>query len=80
MEALIYDSDRLRLATMARNLQDVGLNWSAVAELEGIKKRLQKKKFDLLILDGSAMKILERLRKLDLTVPIIMITLLITFW
>lgn len=74
MEALIYDSDRLRLATMARNLQDVGLNWSAVAELEDIKKRLQKKKFDLLILDDSAMKILERLRKLDLTVPIIMIT------
>lgn len=73
MEALIYDSDRLRLATMARNLQDVGLNWSAVAGLEDIKKRLRKKKFDILILDGSVMKILERLRKLDATVPIIII-------
>ncbi len=74
MEALIYDSDRLRLATMARNLQDVGLNWSAVTELEDIKKRLRKKKFDILILDSSAMKIIERLKKLDATVPIIMIT------
>ncbi|MGB3341025.1 MAG: diguanylate cyclase [bacterium] len=74
MEALIYDSDRLRLATMARNLQDVGLNWSAVTELEGIKQHLRKKKFDVLILDSSAMKIHERLKKLDATVPIIMIT------
>jgi diguanylate cyclase (GGDEF)-like protein len=74
MEALIYDSDRLRLATMARNLQDVGLNWSAVTKVEDIKKRLRMKKFDVLILDSSAMKILERLEKLDATVPIIMIT------
>jgi diguanylate cyclase (GGDEF)-like protein len=74
MEALIYDSDRLRLATMARNLQDVGLNWSAVTKVEDIKKRLRIKKFDVLILDSSAMKILERLGKLDATVPIIMIT------
>ena len=73
MEALIYDSDRLRLATMARNLQDVGLNWSAVTNLEDIKKRLRKKKYDILILDSSAMKIIERLRKLDNTIPIILI-------
>jgi diguanylate cyclase (GGDEF)-like protein len=74
MEALIYDSDRLRLATMARNLQDVGLNWSAVTALDDIKTRLRKKKYDILILDSSAMKILERLKKLDAAVPIIMIT------
>ena len=74
MEALIYDSDRLRLATMARNLQEVGLNWSAITNLEDIKKRLRKKKYDILILDSSAMKIIERLRKLDNTIPIIMIT------
>jgi len=74
MEALIYDSDRLRLATMARNLQDVGLNWSAVTDLDDIKTRLRKKKYDILILDSSAMKILERLKKLDAAVPIIMIT------
>ncbi len=74
MEALIYDNDRLRLATMARNLQELGLDWSAVVKLEDIKKRLRKKKFDLLIFDGSAVEILERLRKMDGTVPIILIT------
>jgi diguanylate cyclase (GGDEF)-like protein len=73
MQALIYDNDRLRLATMARNLQDLGLNWAAVAKIEDIKKRLKKQKFDLLVLDGSILKIIERLRNLDATVPIILI-------
>jgi diguanylate cyclase (GGDEF)-like protein len=74
MEALIYDSDRLRLATVARNLQDIGLNWSAVTEPEDIKKHLRKKKFDLLILDSSAARMLDALKKLDATIPVIIMT------
>ncbi|MCK4453362.1 GAF domain-containing protein, partial [candidate division WOR-3 bacterium] len=71
MRALIYDTDRLRLATLARNLQDLGLNWTAVVKIDDIKRSIKKKKFDLLILDSSAITILDQLKKLDATIPII---------
>jgi diguanylate cyclase (GGDEF)-like protein len=73
MNALIYDTDRLRLATLARNLQDLGLNWTAVVKIDDIKVKIKKLKFDLLIIDGSAIKILERLKKLDSTIPVVII-------
>lgn len=71
MRALIYDTDRLRLATVARNLQDLGLNWTAVVKIDDIKRSIKKKKFDLLILDSSAITIFDQLKKLDATIPII---------
>ena len=73
MEALIYDTDRLRLATLARNVQDLGLKWIAVAKVEDIKKRMQKKKFDMLILDASAIRVLNKLKKLDSVVPVVIL-------
>lgn len=73
MQVLIYDTDRLRLATLARNLQGLGLSWTAVIKIDDIKTKMKKRKFDLLILDCSAIKILERLKKLDSSVPIILI-------
>jgi len=74
MHALIFDTDRLRLATMARNLQELDLDWTAVAKTDDIQRKMKKRNFDLLVLDCSAMKILNRLKKLDASVPIIFIT------
>jgi diguanylate cyclase (GGDEF)-like protein len=73
MQVLIYDTDRLRLTTVARAVQDLGLNWTAVARSDDITRRLKKQKYDLMILDGTAVRLLERLKKLDPTMSIIVI-------
>jgi diguanylate cyclase (GGDEF)-like protein len=73
MQVLLYDTDRLRMTTVARAVQDLGLKWTAVARIEDIQKRLKKQKFDLMILDSSALKILDRLKKLDSSMPLIII-------
>jgi len=73
MHALIYDPDRLRLATLARNIQDLGLKYSTLLETKEIKKAIKKRKTDLLILDGTAIEIIEQLKKLDTTIPIIIV-------
>ena len=73
MQVLIYDPDRLRLATLARNIQDLGLNWFAVAAADDIQKELRKKIFDILILDGTAIRILKQLNTLAVGIPIILI-------
>jgi DNA-binding NtrC family response regulator len=74
MLVLIYDTDRLRLATLSHNLKDLGLNWTAVVKIDDIKKSIKKKNYDLLILDDTAITILGRLKKLDASIPIIIMT------
>ena len=54
MRALIYDTDRLRLATLARNLQDLDMEWVAVTAADKVKKQMGKAQFDIMILDESA--------------------------
>lgn len=73
MQVLIYDTDRLRLTTVARAVQDLGLRWTAVARMDDIHKRLKKQKFDIMILDGSAVRMLERINKLDSSMSIVVI-------
>jgi len=73
MKALLYDIDHLRLATLARTVQGLGLSYTTVVKLDNIRKYIKKKKFDLLILDSSAIKNLDRMRKLDDEIPIIII-------
>ncbi|HEC78540.1 MAG TPA: diguanylate cyclase [candidate division WOR-3 bacterium] len=73
MQVLIYDTDRLRLATVAKNLQNLGLNWTAVTKTDDIKKLIRKRKFDLLVLDGSAVRILDRIKKLDSSIPVVIV-------
>jgi diguanylate cyclase (GGDEF)-like protein len=73
MRALIYDTDRLRLATLARNLQDLGLEWIAVTAPDKVKPQIGKTQFDLIILDESATELIRPLRKLDPGVPIIIV-------
>ncbi|MCK4251643.1 diguanylate cyclase [candidate division WOR-3 bacterium] len=74
MLVLIYDTDRLRLATLSHNLKDLGLKWTAVVKIDDIKKSIKKKNYDLLILDNTAITILGRLKKLDASIPIIIMT------
>lgn len=73
MNALLYDSDRMRLATLARDVHDLGLKWITLTSLDDAQKELKKKQFDLLILDGSAIKITSQLKKFGAGVPIIFI-------
>ncbi len=73
MKILIYDPDRLRLTTLSRNLHDLGFNWSAVMNIRDISRKLSKKRFDIIILDESAIKKIARIKKLDRNIPIIVI-------
>lgn len=73
MHVLIYDNDRLRIAMLARSIKEMGLDGTATMTLEDIRRRMKKRNFDVLILDASALGILERLRQIDANVPIIII-------
>lgn len=73
MEALIYDTDRLRLTTVARNLQDLHIKWTAVSTVDDIRKNMKRKKYDMLILDDSAISELSKFKKLDPAIPVILI-------
>jgi diguanylate cyclase (GGDEF)-like protein len=74
MKILLYDTDRLRLATLARSLQEMGLNWVAVVSTKEIKKELRDKIYDIMILDSSALKSFSHLKKLDSAIPIVVIS------
>ncbi|UCG91728.1 MAG: diguanylate cyclase [candidate division WOR-3 bacterium] len=73
MQALIYDPDRLRLATLTRNVQDLGLQCTTLIKVDDIKKTIRKQKCDLLIVDRTAIKILDKLKRLDSTLPIVVV-------
>jgi diguanylate cyclase (GGDEF)-like protein len=73
MQILIYDPDRLRLATLAQNIQDFGLRWIAIVDSESIKTEIKKKKIDLLILDATAIKLMDQIKKLDTNIPVIIV-------
>lgn len=73
MLVLIYDPDRMRLATLTRNIHDLGLKWVSLTALDDIQKELKKKQFDLLILDGTAIKIIKQLKKLSAGIPVIFV-------
>ncbi len=73
MQALIYDTDHLRLATLERNLQRLGLKCTAVAKIDSIKRQLKKQRFDLLLFDGKAIKLLDWVKKSHVSLPIILL-------
>jgi diguanylate cyclase (GGDEF)-like protein len=73
MKLLIYDPDRLRLATLARDIQDLGFEWVATVTLDDIQKELRKKNFDTLVIDASAVKIIKQLIKMGTGIPIVII-------
>ena len=73
MEVIVYDPDRLRLSTLSRNLREVGLSNTTVTSVNELRKILRKKKFDIIILDETALTLLDQFRKQYDEVPIIVV-------
>lgn len=73
MNVLIFDTNRTRCATVAKQVKKLRMEPTAVTKAEGIKKTLKKKNFDLLILDSAAFKLVEGVKKLNAAIPIIVI-------
>jgi len=73
MEVIVYDPDRLRLSTLSRNLQEVGLSNTTVTSVNDLRKTIRKKRFDIMILDDTALALLDQFRKQHNEVPIIIV-------
>ncbi len=73
MNVLIFDTNRTRCATVAKQVQKLRMEPTTVTKAESIKMSIKKKNFDLLILDSSAFKLVEGVKKLNATIPIIII-------
>jgi diguanylate cyclase (GGDEF)-like protein len=73
MEVIVYDPDRLRLSTLSRNLREVGLSNTTASSVNELRKLIRKKKFDIMILDETAVAMLDQFRKQYDEVPIIVV-------
>ena len=73
MEVLIFDPDRLRLSTLSRNIRELGLSYTTVTSVTELRKAVRKKKFDIMILDETALALLDQFRKQHDEVPIIVV-------
>ena len=73
MEVLVYDPDRLRLSTLSRNIRELGLSYTTVTSVTELRKAVRKKKFDIMILDETALALLDQFRKQHDEVPIIVV-------
>ena len=73
MQVIIYDSDRLRLSTLSRDLRELGLSNTAVSSMNELRKTIRKKRFDIMILDESAFGLLDQFKKEHGEVPIIVV-------
>jgi len=73
MRVLIFDNNRKRLADVAKHVKKFGMDVSRVSKVDMIKKTLTQGKCDLLVLDSAAVKLVGALRKVDTTIPIVII-------
>jgi DNA-binding NtrC family response regulator len=73
MQVLVYDPDRLRLSTISRNLRELGLTNTTVSSINELRKTIQKKQFDIMILDETALGLLDQFKKQHGEVPIIVV-------
>lgn len=73
MQVLVYDPDRLRLSTISRNLRELGLTNTTVSSINELRKTIQKKQFDIMILDETALGLLDQFKKQHSEVPIIVV-------
>lgn len=73
MEVIVYDPDRLRLGTLSRNLREAGLSNTAVTSVNELRKTIHKSKFDIMVLDETAVPMLDQFRKQYDDVPIIVV-------
>jgi diguanylate cyclase (GGDEF)-like protein len=73
MEVIVYDPDRLRLGTISRNLRELGLSNTSAGSVNELRRIIRKKRFDIMILDESAVALLEQFRRQYDTVPIVVV-------
>jgi diguanylate cyclase (GGDEF)-like protein len=73
MEVIVYDPDRLRLSTLSRNIRELGLSYTTVTSVTELRKAVRKKKFDIMILDETALALLDQFRKQHDEVPTIVV-------
>ncbi|UCD20264.1 MAG: hypothetical protein JSU64_03760, partial [candidate division WOR-3 bacterium] len=73
MQAIVFDPDHLRLTTLTRDLREFGLHCTTTVSIDELRKIYRKKKFDILILDESALAILDQFRKQYEDIPVILI-------
>jgi diguanylate cyclase (GGDEF)-like protein len=73
MEVIVYDPDRLRLGTISRNLRELGLSNTTAGSVNELRRVVRKKKFDIMILDESAVTLLDQFRKQYEAVPIVVV-------
>jgi diguanylate cyclase (GGDEF)-like protein len=71
MEVIVYDPDRLRLSTLSRNLQELGLSNATVASISELRRAISKKRFDIMILDETASGLLDQIRRQHEDVPLV---------
>jgi len=71
MEVIVYDPDRLRLSTISRNLQELGLSNATVASISELRRAISKKRFDIMILDETASGLLDQIRRQHEDVPLV---------
>ncbi len=73
MEVIVYDPDRLRLSTLSRHLREAGLSNTTVSSVNELRKVIRKKRYDIMILDETAVALLDQFRKQYEEVPIIVV-------
>jgi diguanylate cyclase (GGDEF)-like protein len=73
MEVIVYDPDRLRLSTLSRNLREVGLSNTTVTSVNELRKTIRRKRFDIMILDETAVALLDQFHRQYDEVPIIVV-------
>lgn len=71
MELIVYDPDRLRLSTLSRNLQELGLSNATVSSMGELRRAIGKKRFDIMILDETASGLLDQIRRQHEDVPLV---------
>jgi diguanylate cyclase (GGDEF)-like protein len=73
MEVIVFDPDRLRLATLSRNLRELGLTSTNITNIADLRKIVRARKSDICILDVAALTMLDQLRKEYEQVSIILV-------
>ncbi len=73
MQAIVFDPDHLRLTTLSRDLRKFGLTVTTTTTISELRRIVQKKKFDIFVLDETALAVPEQFRKQYEDIPVILV-------
>lgn len=71
IKALVFDPNHKNQAATIRDLKNLGIESTAAISARVIKRMLKKGGFDFLIVDETAIKIVENFKKSDAEIPVI---------